>query len=141
MNEPEWVVNSLGELGVKIDGRFFFLYKGESIEYGADELHDEDINGFSGSEPMMVRPVFKREFGETCHPAKPVHKSDSHEWQVMTTGKGRQYFDLWKKTKELSDPEMRKDKAAQMDKLWFSMKPSEIQEFRALLQQDLRTGE
>jgi hypothetical protein len=49
-----WIVNRLGELGVRIAGQSFFLYKGESLGYG-DGQHG-------------WRPVFKREFGETCHP-------------------------------------------------------------------------
>jgi len=53
----EWVVNSLGELGVCLSGRYFFLYKGRSIEY-----EGEDAEG------VMVRPVGKREFGEVCRP-------------------------------------------------------------------------
>ena len=52
-NEVEWVVNEMGELGVKIKDQFFFMYKGES---------------YSGGE--SYRPVFKREFGETCYPWK-----------------------------------------------------------------------
>ena len=55
--EPEWIVNSLGELGVKVGDRFFFLYKGHNLEYTND------------SAPMLWRPVLKREFGETCRPA------------------------------------------------------------------------
>ena len=58
--EPAWVVNDIGELGVRIGGRCFFLYKGESLEYG-DDKHDDGST-------MMVRPVFKREFGEVCYP-------------------------------------------------------------------------
>lgn len=57
---PEWIVNSMGELGVKIAGRCFFLYKGENIEY-KNGLHDDGT-------PIMYRMVGKREFGEVCHP-------------------------------------------------------------------------
>ena len=61
--EPEWIVNSLGELGVKVGGRFFFLYKGASIEYTVvDECED----------PIRFRKVLKREFGEVCIPEKFV---------------------------------------------------------------------
>lgn len=49
-----WVVNDLGELGVRIEGENFYLYKGRSLSYG---------NG-----GRMWRPVGKREFGECCHP-------------------------------------------------------------------------
>lgn len=58
--KPEWIVNDLGELGVKIDGRCFFLYKGDNIEY-AEAVHDDGT-------PMRYRPVGKCEFGETCWP-------------------------------------------------------------------------
>lgn len=50
---PNWVVNDLGELGVEIDGRYFFLYKGHSIEYTRED-------------GRRFRPVGKREFGEVC---------------------------------------------------------------------------
>lgn len=65
-DEPLWIVNDLGELGVKIGERFFFLYKGENIEYGSGgkgsiALHDDGT-------PMKYRLVGKREFGETCQP-------------------------------------------------------------------------
>lgn len=69
--DVKWVVNDLSELGVKIAGRFFFLYKGESIEYSGD------------GEPAMWRPVEKREFGETCKPADLAHCEDGHEWFLM----------------------------------------------------------
>lgn len=59
MSEPQWIVNDLGELGVMVEGRAFFLYKGDNIEYNG--LHDDGT-------PMMYRMVGKREFGETCHP-------------------------------------------------------------------------
>lgn len=61
---PEWIVNDLGELGVKVGGRFFFLYKGDNIEYESG-MHDDGT-------PMMWRPVGKREFGETCWPLQWV---------------------------------------------------------------------
>ena len=62
--EPLWIVNDSAELGVKIGDRFFFLYKGDNIEY-KDGKHDD------GS-PMLWRPVGKREFGEVCHPLQPI---------------------------------------------------------------------
>lgn len=55
-----WVVNDIGELGVHVNGRYLFLYKGRSLEY-QDPKHDDGT-------PMKVRPVGKREFGEVCHP-------------------------------------------------------------------------
>lgn len=60
LKEPEWIVNDLGELGVEINGRQYFLYKGESIEYKTG-LHDDGT-------PMLYRCVGKREFGETQWP-------------------------------------------------------------------------
>lgn len=68
-DDVKWIVNDLGELGVEVNGRCFFLYKGESLEYGKDGdtakdgvcLHDDGT-------PMRYRIVGKREFGETCHP-------------------------------------------------------------------------
>ena len=56
MSEPTWIVNSLGELGVLVDGQAYFLYKGESIQY---EATDKDV---------LYRAVGKREFGETQWP-------------------------------------------------------------------------
>ena len=56
--DVQWVVNDAAELGVKIGPRFFFLYKGGSIEY-----HMKYADS-----PKRYRPVFKREFGECCHP-------------------------------------------------------------------------
>lgn len=61
MSCVEWVVNSLGELGVRVAGRCFFLYKGGSLEYLPGDLDDED-------KPIRVRPVEKFEFGECCMP-------------------------------------------------------------------------
>lgn len=65
-DDVEWVVNDNCELGVKIGNRFFFLYKGHSLEY-EDGLHDD------GSK-MMWRYVGKREFGECCHPWQSIEK-------------------------------------------------------------------
>jgi hypothetical protein len=65
-DDVEWVVNDIAELGVKIGSRFFFLYKDSSLEY-KDELHDD------GS-PMFYRHVYKREFGECCHPWETIRR-------------------------------------------------------------------
>ncbi len=56
--DVEWVVNNIGELGVRINGVSYFLYKGESIVYSEAESDDYS--------PTHVRPVGKREFGEVC---------------------------------------------------------------------------
>ena len=61
--EPQWIVNNLGELGVRVGDRFFFLYKGDNIEYSADDALEE-------GDQRLYRMVGKREFGETCHPLK-----------------------------------------------------------------------
>lgn len=53
----QWVVNSNAELGVCINGRYSFLYKGESLRY---QMRKE--------KPLKVRKVHKREFGEVCRP-------------------------------------------------------------------------
>lgn len=73
--DVQWVVNSLGELGVCIDGKCFFLYKGMSLVY-------------SNKDNLFVRPVFKREFGECCHPlgceeGPGVSLDDSDEWRPL----------------------------------------------------------
>lgn len=82
-DQVEWIVNDIAELGVKIGDQFFFLYKGRSLVYKEAE-HD------NGS-PMHWRPVFKREFGECCHPINDIDPtkygtvslSDSDEWKRM----------------------------------------------------------
>ena len=58
----QWVVNEIAELGVKIGDQFFFLYKGESYLGGS-----------------MWRPVFKREFGEVCHPWQAIKRKSGEE--------------------------------------------------------------
>lgn len=89
---PEWVVNDIAELGVKIGNRFFWLYKGESLVYGADaeDVKDGIVQHDEGGD-MHWRPVFKREFGECAHPlnrADPtrigtVSLDDSDEWKPL----------------------------------------------------------
>lgn len=59
-NDIDWIVNDLGEMGVKIGDRFAFCYKGRTIEYGP--MHED------GKTPMKWRHVGKREFGETVRP-------------------------------------------------------------------------
>jgi hypothetical protein len=79
----QWVVNSLGELGVKIGDRFFFLYKGCSLEYSHDPMDKEP--------KIRWTYVGKREFGETCQrpPAPgtdippPVDLNDGRAWELL----------------------------------------------------------
>ena len=86
--EPEWVVNSLAELGVKIGERFYFLYKGESLVYQDPSFVEEDSDSDA---PIKWRPVGKREFGECCHPVNydnpsligTVSPDDSDEWAPL----------------------------------------------------------
>ena len=67
--DVQWVVNSLGELGVCIDGEYFFLYKGRSLQYGTEGDKDQDgVAVDDYGKQMLVRPVGNGEFGETCHP-------------------------------------------------------------------------
>ncbi len=69
MNEPEWIVNDLAELGVLMDGKAYFLYKGHSRRYESG-LRDDGT-------PMMYRPVQKREFGTVCRPTWHVDFGDA----------------------------------------------------------------
>lgn len=86
--EPIWIVNDNSELGVMVNGVCYFLYKAGSIVY-EDAAHD---NG----DPMYIRPLYKREFGECCLPLdmahlektgvakyKEVKLSDSEDWVKM----------------------------------------------------------
>ena len=78
-DEPQWIVNDLGELGVKVGPRFFFLYKGDNIEYGTDEIGDsrDGVALHDDGTPMHFRIVGKREFGETCWPLQWVVRGHS----------------------------------------------------------------
>lgn len=91
--DVEWIVNDLAELGVKIGDQFFFLYKGESLVY-RDVLHDEDDTevGYKAGDPMKWRPVYKREFGECCH---PVNYENLQALQKKAMEAGYQGEDTW----------------------------------------------
>lgn len=58
-DDVEWIVNDMGELGVRVRGRCYFCYNGNSLVY--DGYHDN-------CEPILHRNVGKREFGETVWP-------------------------------------------------------------------------
>jgi hypothetical protein len=70
-DDVQWVVNDIGELGVKIGDRFFWLYKGYSLVYTKGK-HDDGT-------PMKWRPVGKREFGEVCHPVDYYDKRHNEQ--------------------------------------------------------------
>lgn len=82
---PEWVVNDLGELGVKVGDRFFFLYKGDNIEYGecGDKVSDSGIALHDDGTPMRYRTVGKVEFGETCWPVHWVRRGYRDDRYVL----------------------------------------------------------
>lgn len=80
--EPVWIVNSYGELGVKVGERFFFLYKGDNIEY-ENATHDDD------GTPMRYRVVGKREFGETCWPLSWVLSGRREDRYTVEWGEWR----------------------------------------------------
>lgn len=61
--EPKWVVNNMGELGVEVAGRVFFLYKGGNLEYDEPTWEDD-----GHTYDLLYRRVGKREFGETVWP-------------------------------------------------------------------------
>ena len=63
MEKPKWIVNNKGELGVLINGRCFFMYKGEDLEYQT----------LCENSPTQYRFVGKREFGESG-PISPLYK-------------------------------------------------------------------
>jgi hypothetical protein len=76
--EPVWVVNSLGELGVRVRGRHYFLYKGESLDYSTVSTIKDGVVQLDSGEPMMVRMVGKIEFGEVCKPVVHLRVENGH---------------------------------------------------------------
>ena len=70
-DDVEWVVNDNSELGVKIGEQFFWLYKGDSLVY--EDGHDDGA-------PIKWRKVFKREFGECCHPWGSIKHQSGKEF-------------------------------------------------------------
>jgi len=77
--DVKWVVNDNAELGVKVGGKYFWLYKGESLEY-EEKKHDDGT-------PIKYRQVWKREFGECCHPLHlkqiPDRYTEGDNWQEL----------------------------------------------------------
>lgn len=84
--EVEWVVNNLGELGVKVGTQFFFLYKGHSLNYGKHMVPCTE-NG----KVMQWRYVLKREFGECCH---PINYEDPSRVGTVNVNDGRTWHEL-----------------------------------------------
>lgn len=97
-DDVQWVVNDIAELGVKIGDQFFWMYKGGSLVYGTDDDNVKDgIVQHDDGGNMHWRPVFKREFGECCHPVNyadlracgyphligTVSLQDSDEWKPL----------------------------------------------------------
>lgn len=68
--DVEWIVNDMAELGVKIGEKFFWLYKGRSIDYSTGD----NPNCHDDGRKIKWRPVGKREFGECCHPWYAIEK-------------------------------------------------------------------
>lgn len=81
-DDVEWVVNDMSELGVKIGSRFFFLYKGDSLEYKEFENAKHEDGTM-----MKYRQVGKREFGECCYPLHlkvlPERYIEGEDWKEL----------------------------------------------------------
>lgn len=84
LDKPVWIINNYGDLGVLANGRPYFLYKGNAMQYSGP---------VDGNTPMRYRRVKKREFGETCKPFQCVANNidfvfdpedeDMEEWYDM----------------------------------------------------------
>ena len=77
--DVEWIVNNRGELGVKIGGRCFFLFKDTSIEYDVDR-----------NSTLKYRRIEHNEFGEHCTPfvngellAPGMEYTDGSGWKKL----------------------------------------------------------
>lgn len=55
-----WIVNSHGELGVKVDAICYFFYRGETLIY--DDVAANIRNN------LKIRPLFRSEFEDLIHP-------------------------------------------------------------------------
>ncbi|MCA9366982.1 hypothetical protein KC887_01810 [Candidatus Kaiserbacteria bacterium] len=101
--EVRWVVNNLGELGVRVGDTSYYLYKGESIIY--TQPNDDGTT-------MMERSVLKREFGEVCRPhgwadelgyGSYTTNYDSSDWRQITGGDPVWYAPIGRVTGEMPD--------------------------------------
>lgn len=98
-DDVEWVVNDMGELGVKIGDQFFFLYKGHSFVYGALDadptippIHEKSGKaGFKADERMKWRYVGKREFGECAY---PINYADPTKIGTVSLDDGNEWYDI-----------------------------------------------
>lgn len=83
--DVQWVVNSKGELGVKVRDQYFFAYKGESLVYGKyEDLRSDGVClADEQGQQMSVRPIKKREFGEVIEAPDGVDVGDSDEWILL----------------------------------------------------------
>ena len=108
--DVKWIVNDIGELGVKIGDQLFFCYKGRSLSYAENPHYEEDIpeNDIAEGQIMRWRYVGKREFGECVHPINyPDHERATragHPVRIGTVSRddGNEWFDHPVKTPQSS---------------------------------------